>query len=133
MESAGSHAYVSKNFMDAYLKKKQKRQLKKEQVAIDEEIQIANEEKKKERESSLEKVKEEVMMPELSSSLSAVKKEFIEDAAEIQEKMAMPQQQQIFKPLVRRRSMSRSNSSGEEEEIGRVRSCESLFEGELRG
>lgn len=30
MESASSHAYVSKNFMDSYLKKKQKLKDKKE-------------------------------------------------------------------------------------------------------
>ena len=33
MESASSHSYVSKNFMDAYLKKKQKLQAKKEAPA----------------------------------------------------------------------------------------------------
>ena len=34
MESAGSHAYVSKNFIDAYLKKKQKKQAQTEEKLV---------------------------------------------------------------------------------------------------
>jgi len=56
MESAGSHAYVSKNFMDAYLKKKQKRQQKKEQVTTEEKGEMMSDWIKKDRQSSMEKV-----------------------------------------------------------------------------
>ena len=112
MDSAGSHAYVSKNFMDAYLKKKQKiqeKQLKKQErkrSTSNEKMQMA-----------MDKMMAEGDLPQI-------------DDSKIQQ---VPQFKAIS--LNRRRSLSKSNSSSGEEEGGiqRCRSVESLFEGELVG
>jgi hypothetical protein len=115
MESASDHAYVSKNFIEAYLKKKEKQKKKKDG--------------KKDGESSLG------MMQPAASGM----KQYKEDEAEVvDERPQMPMPTAQFGGILksatgRRRSRSRSRSASDEDEDQRARSVESLFAGELRG
>ena len=55
MESAGSHAYVSKNFIDAYLKKKQRKQAQTEEKLVPKQFKEdeQNKGRRRSREASL--------------------------------------------------------------------------------
>ena len=118
MESASDHAYVSKNFIEAYLKKKEKQKKKKDG--------------KKEGDGSLG-------MIQPGGVASAVMKQYKEDEAEVvDERPQMPMPTAQFGCILksatgRRRSRSRSRSASDEDEDQRARSVESLFAGELRG
>ena len=104
MESAGSHSYVSKNFMDAYLQKKQKVQAKKDVK----------------REAPKHKIKE------------ALKEDMKEPLATIIEESSMASSASLG--LRRRRSISRSDSGSDDgERLERCRSLEMICEGELGG
>jgi hypothetical protein len=100
MEGASDHAYVSKNFIEAYLKKKEKQKKKKDG--------------KKEGESSIG-----MMQPGGGAS---VMKQFKEDEAEVvDERPQMPMHTAQFGGILksatgRRRSRSRSRSASDEDE-----------------
>ena len=110
MECAGSHAYVSKNFIEAYMKKKQKRQQKMQKK----ELEVVQESMEQQQDQLMES-KEDQQIPMIQSSL-------MQDISEAQE----------TKPKMLQRRRSNVSCSDEEEE-GRCRSMESLFEGELGG